>query len=336
MQPFHDYTLREKEISAATPDRFCKVQGKVRPTSLPKRLRGEAVELSRKLQRLHSRCSYTQLLSLYCPSAATKRTEIMRSNPVPTGSQSKRHDDPSGEFEASNESSLTDLATPIPQVSAFCQAVIRHVFPQALLGQGKAGNHNWAVLQSNVDLFIKSRRFESISLEALMRDIKIGCIAWLRPPHVSPNDPMSMSDFKKRQELLFELLYYIFDSFLVPLVRTNFHVTESSMHRNRLFYFRHDMWRRLTEPALTELKTSMLEEIGDYHAFRKMDKQTLGFSQIRLLPKSKGMRPITNLRRRMQVTQNGRQFMAKSINSLLAPAYSVLDLEKVSLANSEG
>lgn len=226
--------------------------------------------------------------------------------------------------------SFVDLAISSANVSAFCRAVLARILPSAALGDGVDGTSNWTCLFRNVDRFVKARRFESFTLEAILKDMKITAISWLRPPHIDPQQKVSMSDFLKRQELLAELVYYIFDSILIPLIRTNFHVTESSMHRNRLFFFRHDIWRHLTEPALNNLKTNMLEEVGDQNAFKSMKNRTLGFSQVRLLPKAKGMRPITNLRRRMQVIHNGRKFMAKSINSALAPAFSVLNLEKVS------
>jgi len=138
-----------------------------------------------------------------------------------------------------------------------------------------------------------------------------------------------MSDHIKRREILAELIYYIFDSFLIPLIRSNFHVTESSQHRNRLLYFRHDMWRRLTEPALLSLKTSMLEEMPHNLAMSKLSRRALGFSQIRLLPKAKGMRPIANLKRRAQILRNGRVTLGRSINSVLAPVFNVLNYEKV-------
>jgi len=198
-----------------------------------------------------------------------------------------------------------------------------------LLAETDSKSSNWSVAFRNIDRFVRLRRFESLNLEALLCGIRVRHIAWLHPPNTHPNHKLSKSDLLKRQELISELVYYIFDSFVIPLIRTNFHVTESSTHRNKLFYFRHDVWKRLTEPSLASLKMNMLEEVGGERAFKAMGKQTLGFSQVRLLPKAKGMRPITNLRRRVQVTQNGVTYMAKSINSLLAPAFSVLNLEKV-------
>lgn len=126
-----------------------------------------------------------------------------------------------------------------------------------------------------------------------------------------------------------ELIYYLFDSFVIPLIRSNFYVTESSQHRNKLFYFRHDIWRRITEPALSSLKTTMLEELPSAVATKTLTRRALGFSQIRLLPKATGMRPVSNLRRRAQVLKNGKAVLGRSINSVLAPVFNVLNYEKV-------
>lgn len=139
---------------------------------------------------------------------------------------------------------------------------------------------------------------------------------------------IARSDLHKRKELFLEFLYYIFDSVLIPLVRSNFHVTESSLHRNRLFYFRHDIWRQLTEPSLASLKVSMFEEVRTTQAKKLLDARVLGFSQIRLLPKGNGIRPITNLRRRIAKVQNGKAILGRSINSILAPIFNMFDYEK--------
>ena len=140
---------------------------------------------------------------------------------------------------------------------------------------------------------------------------------------------MSQTDFCKRKELFAEFVYYIFDSFLIPLVRSNFHVTESNVHRNRLFYFRHDVWRIFSEPALAEMKTNLFEELDVDTSRKRLAARTFGFSGVRLLPKSSGFRPITNLRRRPYVYQKGKRLLGRSINSALNPAFRALNFEKV-------
>jgi telomerase reverse transcriptase len=69
VQPLKDYTLREQEI--ARQQRLPHFKGPGAAGSLhahlPKRLRGHPVALVQKLQKLHSRCSYAELLRHYCP-----------------------------------------------------------------------------------------------------------------------------------------------------------------------------------------------------------------------------------------------------------------------------
>ena len=72
----------------------------------------------------------------------------------------------------------------------------------------------------------------------------------------------------------------------------------------------------------------MFEELKTVQAKQILDARALGFSQIRLLPKSNGLRPITNLRRRITKLQDGRVTLGRSINSVLAPVFNVFDFEK--------
>lgn len=142
---------------------------------------------------------------------------------------------------------------------------------------------------------------------------------------------MSQSDKEKRTEIFYEFLYYVFDSLLIPLIRCNFYVTDSSRHKYRIFYFRHDIWRCIAEPATAALKTDLLEEIKLKDALRILDSRKLGTSHLRLLPKDSTVRPIMNLRRRVPLRGN-QKMLGPSINSILAPIYSVFNLEKASIS----
>ncbi|TKA49307.1 hypothetical protein B0A49_12697, partial [Cryomyces minteri] len=186
------------------------------------------------------------------------------------------------------EISFVDLATCKAHVSAFCRAVISTVVPDEFWGSTEVKIHNKAVLLRHVDHFVCLRRFESLTLHEVMQDLKITGIPWLRPPGITVTAKTSLPDVSKRREIFAELIYYIFDSLLIPLIRSNFHVTESNIHRNRLFYFRHDVWRTLSEPSLTTLKLSMYEEMQTNQVVKILAARPLGFSQIRLLPKITG------------------------------------------------
>lgn len=156
--------------------------------------------------------------------------------------------------------------------------------------------------------------------------LQIADVGWLQPPNLQ-GQKASQTDVAKRSELFQEFLYYVFNSLLIPLIRSNFYVTESNTHRHQVLYFRHDVWRFVAEPAMAKLKQSMFEEVKMADATSILNKRPLGFSQIRLLPKGKDMRPISNLRKRTLGTTRSR-VLGPSINSVLSPIHTVLKLEK--------
>ncbi|CAN9263504.1 unnamed protein product [Alternaria alternata] len=207
--------------------------------------------------------------------------------------------------------------------------MLRHYAPIEVIPEGFWGNeHNKSNLMYWVDQFIELRRFESVNLHQVTQNIQITKIAWLRPPGHNDDTKISNSDMSKRTEMFLEFVYWLFDSFLIPLVRTNFHVTESNAHRNRLFYFRHDVWRLLAEPALLELRTNMFEEMPTESTERLLSARQLGFSNIRLLPKRQGFRTIMNLKRRQQVMRYGTTMLGRSINAVMTPAFNAITYEK--------
>ena len=82
---------------------------------------------------------------------------------------------------------------------------------------------------------------------------------------------------------------------------------------------------------MASLRLSIFEELKTDTASKLLDKRSLGFSQIRLLPKETGVRPIMNLRRRVVKKQNGRDLLGRSINSVMRPVSNMLNYEKVCL-----
>ncbi len=198
----------------------------------------------------------------------------------------------------------------------------------------------------NIDVFVCMRRYESLTLHEVLQHLKVNSpsreplnnsntlqitkISWLVPTGEHTSDKLSRSDFSKRVEILSEFLYYIFDSFLVPLIRSNFYVTESNTHKNRLFFFRHDVWRKLSEPSLATMKLSSFEEMDQDKAAKALANRPFGYSQVRLLPKTVGARPIMNLKRRVQTHKGGKKVLGRSINSVLSTGFNVLKYESVS------
>ncbi|ETS88050.1 hypothetical protein PFICI_01878 [Pestalotiopsis fici W106-1] len=322
-QRLKDYTLREQEINTKFGEKDVRI---------PKRLRGDAKDLVQKLQILHLRCSYSKLLQHYCPvfssqvSHSKGRKSTQNSSGRATQSLSKVVFTTKSD-KAARYTSITELATSPAEVSAFCQAVIAKLLPNGFLGADDVWKHNQRLLLRKVDHFVRLRRFESMSLHEVMQDMKITEIEWLAPQHLMVHKT-SQTDIRKRTELFSEFLYYVFDSILIPLLRSNFYITESNTDKYRLFYFRHDVWRYVAEPAMAALKVKMFEEVNLDEANRLLDSRQLGFSQVRLLPKGTSLRPIMNLRKKM-LKRGNKTLLGSSINTLLKPAHTILQLEKL-------
>ena len=196
VQPFKDYTLREEEIKS----RYLSENS----PKVPKRLRGHAAQLVRRLQIQHSRCSYKKLLEHYCPVRLWRLRRLRR--PLNSAQLTFQIDDPTTAFvleppESSEpakyktqiststlsmpppptstnkiparKQSLLDHATPTAKVSAFCRAVLSKLIPSGFWGSGEAGTDNQKIFHQNVDLFIELRRFESLSLHGVSQGLKV-------------------------------------------------------------------------------------------------------------------------------------------------------------------
>ena len=113
---------------------------------------------------------------------------------------------------------------------------------------------------------------------------------------------MPPTDLRKRVSLFQHFLLWLINLIVIPLLKTNFYVTESSPFKNRTFYFRHETWIRLTSPLYLGLKNNMLQVV-DGNVITKdtslWKKNVLGYSHIRFLPKDLGARPIMNLKRKI-------------------------------------
>ena len=71
------------------------------------------------------------------------------------------------------KSDLTTFATPATDVSAFSQAVMSNLVPKDFWGHGQEGENNRKLIMKNIDIFVQSRRFESISLHTVSQGIKV-------------------------------------------------------------------------------------------------------------------------------------------------------------------
>ncbi|OAQ91878.1 telomerase reverse transcriptase [Purpureocillium lilacinum] len=194
-QRFQDYTLRENEIARLL-EKHPSLQRGPHP-KIPKRLRGAPLGLVQRLQVLHHRCSYTELLRHYCPTFLDGRRRSRGcSSQLGATNQGTARPPPSAErlisqvgrrpkrrvrnvqpnTQVSLPSSITsfvELASPVSQVSAFCQAALSKLIPSGFWGEGDTMYHNKTAFLRSVDRFIKLRRFEAMTLHDVAQGLRV-------------------------------------------------------------------------------------------------------------------------------------------------------------------
>lgn len=193
---FQDYTVRDEEIAI-----FLQSGQNITASGLPKipkRLRGMACDLVRQLQIRHRRCSYFELIRHYCPSILDRlrdktqrnRASNSSSKPIPSQAigisaaqrppvvgkqftQSQHRTQASRVFQIDPSIPIVDLATSTSQVSAFFQATISRIIPDAFWGEGEDLAHNKSLFAKKVHHFVMLRKFETMNLHDLSQGFKV-------------------------------------------------------------------------------------------------------------------------------------------------------------------
>ncbi|GAA6058467.1 hypothetical protein JCM3770_002740 [Rhodotorula araucariae] len=324
-----DYLDREAEIkrhgSMKTPHRIKRV--------LP--LLGRLVTLS-------SRCNYRKLLDRRCPSkmshkrlsqeersavlelAEQPRTQVSRGDvsiDISHASLIVPHGQTQAQEKAREKPKLAEYACSFYEVESFVLDAVAEVIPSAFWGS----DENFKLIRSRIAAFVRMRRFETTSLHALLQGLSHLSCDWLGASSQKP----TAADTEKRKELLSEFLFWLFDSFVIDLIRTTFYVTDAATHQNRPLYFRQDDWNALCAPLLAQLGSSVFEQVPPSQLIPLQRARELGFSYVRLLPKESGVRPIVNLARRpVKLGLNGQKEVGQPINKILQGVFDVLTFEK--------
>lgn len=234
-----------------------------------------------------------------------------------------------GGIERRNAPRFTMYRTSTKGVARFLKLVLLHLVPHELFGS----RHNRKQFLAMIDNFVFARRFETLSLHHIIQGMRITDCHWLLPSNrrALAQRPTA-AEMEKRKSMLCEFVYYLFDSIIMPLLRTCFYATESAAFRNRTLFFRQDDWLNVSAPVLEKLKTTAFEPVSKADALTIMSKRKFGYSYIRLLPKETGVRPIVNLRRRSQKVASdsdpGKANFQQSINSILESTFHILNFEK--------
>ncbi|KAJ8494766.1 hypothetical protein ONZ51_g2140 [Trametes cubensis] len=220
------------------------------------------------------------------------------------------HDQSQARRQLKHKPRFAEFVCGVDEVFRYAVLVTRAVIPKVFWGSKR----NFLVTMGYVKHMITTRRYETLSLHQVLQNFQTTDCDWLIPPGegMQHQARVSLSDSLKRRELLEEFLFWYFDSFIIPLMKTTFYVTESSAFRNKVLYFRHDDWSTLCAPLVEKLSTDTFQQIDQHEAQEILRQRQLGFSFVRLLPKETGdaHRP------------------GQSINQILQASFQILTYEK--------
>lgn len=136
-----------------------------------------------------------------------------------------------------NVSRLLELHNSLRQVYLFVRACCLRVLPTGLFGS--ASNRN--VFFRNVRKCIGLGRFEQLSLGDLMTNMKVTQCRWMAEIHSN----------LARLRLLAKIVYWLLSSYVIVLIRSYFYVTDTAVYRNRLFYYRKAVWKKIHRKVYT-------------------------------------------------------------------------------------
>ncbi|GBC42268.2 telomerase reverse transcriptase [Rhizophagus irregularis DAOM 181602=DAOM 197198] len=171
-----------------------------------------------------------------------------------------------------------------------------------------------------ISVFIEKRHSEVVSLHEVVQNFKIKKCQWLKG-----NNNL---EILKCTEMLYELIWWIFECLVIPLLKLNFYITNHAKQGNRLSYYRREIWFKMVEQNLKSLTSSVYEKIPSKNEETIFKNRKLGYSELKFLPKdNKGnLRPIVNMKRPMRTSNNIKR--PKSINSILNMTFQILKYEK--------
>ncbi|KAG0659712.1 hypothetical protein C6P46_005071 [Rhodotorula mucilaginosa] len=260
-----DYTDRELEI---------KRLGSIKT---PPRLR-PVLPILQRLGLLSSRCNFRKLLDKRCPSKL-KRRQLSQEERSAIFDLSANAEPPRTQVsrgEVSLDTSHPSLVIPHGQTQAVAQNVKKPKLSEYACTIYEVECY-LTLTTTDVSQLLRYRRYESVSLHALLQGFSVLDCEWLSTKNRSSKagpvqqQRSTAADMGKRLELLSEFMYWFFDSFIIDLVRTSFYVTDTATHQNRPLYFRQDDWTALCAPLLKQLGDSVFEKVPLVSPFRSLN-----------------------------------------------------------------
>lgn len=185
-----------------------------------------------------------------------------------TNSLKRKHDTAEGMLYGSKidvkdaKMSFFDMASDITSVANFVKSVCRRCFTISNTW-GSRRNHN--KFMSRLDEFLSLNKGESMTMSQIIAGMKVSDFAWMgglngKQTCMSPLTQLpkilSQPDIDR---VLSQFIFWIFTSFVIPLISVFFYVTEGEGQGSKVFYFRKPVWRQITSLGCEQVKKSFAQ-----------------------------------------------------------------------------
>ena len=181
-------------------------------------------------------------------------------------------------------------SSPPENVSSFIKSICRRVFT---LKQVWGCRKNLNIFLKNVDLYIHLARFETITINEIIKGIQINSIPWMkkaiektRKNKQSPianeiyeaifksendmdieievatqkDDDNDTSSSKYSEQYIFNVfIFWIFADFINPLLSATFYITEAEGRSNDTTFFRKPIWARVIERGKVQMDKHFIQ-----------------------------------------------------------------------------
>lgn len=167
---------------------------------------------------------------------------------------------------------FVNLHTPSIKVSMFLKSICRFVLPKNIWGTPEnASCFNKLILR-----LVKARRYDKVYVYDIVNAMDISTMKWLKG--------------KDQRGLLRSFLVWLVEIFVFEAIKNCFYITEHGAFKNKLFYYRIEVWRRVTDLTIQKQITS-----GVWTRVKSQcERDSPGGSvfSARIIPKTTGTRII--------------------------------------------
>nr|CAB3266902.1 telomerase reverse transcriptase-like [Phallusia mammillata] len=227
--------------------------------SVPRSSR-KAIKLCKIILKQSKKKYYYPLLNIYCPLV------------LPNNFSDDIIAQKSTQELVEENARYLEMDTSKTEVFLFLRAVIRRILPmKETWGCGK----NESLFLKHIKSLLTMRAYDKISVEEMVDGLITKDIPWLSNGH--------------RLKMLKTFVFWFLKDVLYVIIRHFFYITEHSCFRNRLVFYRKELWKSIVRNGVTILLNN---KIWGYNL--STNKEGACF-RCRFCPKSSSIRPIIYL-----------------------------------------